>query len=289
MLDGGPESRYALQQYIGLLKRLPPASVVERWNINESVDVSVNAPFETAPMHVPLVRTSNAYGSLGYPSSARSGQSQVDGETPPEGKISLTAMSALLSSVDAKVTDCVTPNDYAVRLYRVLDRQFELSAEISGERRTITHPHDPHMIKSEVQRRTAGVRRKLCAADGSAASLKDMQRIIVKLQDEVASLKATIARLRGVNRGIEASLVVCKSLKAAHAQLKQSVRFAVLDLLDTNAEQRRTFAELIGAEATRELTLSSAGGGLSMVKLGELSDEIDAMKKKSLSRCKRHK
>ncbi|CUG90538.1 Hypothetical protein, putative [Bodo saltans] len=293
-------------QYIAMLKRMPEATLRERFNNNDSIVVGGvgTVPFPNADHYVQERQLSLAYnpragvtapGSVLSPARAAGGQrfpaasgAAAAGSTtdkkilpsavPVEAKPTILQMEMLLKALSASTADCVTTNDYAVKLYQNLDRYFDLSAEISGTAIKLRRAFGTVGFSSAEDEKKAreAIKAKLGATDGSPSSLADAQKKLAKAYDRIRDMSETIERLRGVKTDIALLQDRAKQLRETCASVKQTARFQLLDMQDFLTDQSARLRTLVGTEALRGTGV--AGGGINAAKKALLDAEIKKMK-----------
>lgn len=233
----------AYLNFVHMLQRLPEAPVIERHLMREGSTFSNPVPAHAT--RVTFVPTSTAFvGGRTSPTTTT-----AISPTPTIGnsvhsarleKLRITQLEPLLRDIGCDVGDCVTANDYAVRLHEVLDRQFDLEAALSTERA------DPRSRVNATDR----VMRLLNAADGGAASLEDANRAITLLRDHNAELQGQVNRLRGMRPALAKALSALRELRQELEELRSSVRFSVYEGTEAVRESARELSVLTGENVT---------------------------------------
>lgn len=289
-------ARFAVMQYAAMLKRVPEASLVERFNNADAivVDGVGRIPFPNAEHFVQKNQLTFGYTpSTGSPTSqppvfaspkltksSKDSGAQLPSVVPVEAKLTISGMELLLRSIGASTVDCVTTNDYAVRLNQVLDRQFDLTAEISGAVVKVRRPFGTSFPPAAEQAARDKIKGKLGAVDGSATSLTDAQRRITKLQDRVRDMQETIDRLRQVKSDIAVIQANARSIRETVVQVKQASRFQFLDMQDFLMDQVNRFKAMVGSDALRQTGVSAAGS-MNAAKKAAMEEQIRTMKEQN--------
>lgn len=298
-LEESQAARFAVMQYIAMLKRMPEATLREQFNNNDAIIVGGvgTVPFPHAAHYVQNRELSLAYNpraGAASPNTILSPSKSIVGRLPSgqkdekktilpsavqvESKPTIVQLEMLLRALGSSTADCVTTNDYAVRLYRNLDRYFDLSAEISGAttklRRALGTGGFP---SSDSERKIREkIKAKLGASDGSPSSLADAQKQLAKAQDRIRDMTSTIERLRGVKADIVLLQEQARNLRETCAAVKQTTRFQLLDMQDFLSDQSTRLRGLVGSDAIRSTGI--AGGGINAAKKAALEEEIKKMK-----------
>ena len=310
----------ALHHYTAVLQRIPADSLPASERLNNLASLSVkatmtpshlrggfeasNSPRKLIDSQLSLASPSFAFGGVANEANlqrsaqfieriqrarassptSRSGGGGGGGDwmdAPREDPLRLNHLEQFLRSIRAKVEDCVVPNDYAVRLYEILSRQYDVKAAIS------THSARDVSLRSRLQKRQAG--QSLNSKDdgsGEPSDVDEAKRVIMRLRDKMADMQRKIDRQGAVRDKLQGVRNKCIEIKGGLSELRQSTRFQALDLLDFHRDQSAIARPLLGLpldgpSPPGSPLFSGGGGGFSVVKQNEVEEEIKRMKEKN--------
>lgn len=222
-----------------------PSEIRARYAVtDESRLIATSTPFwcpSLSPRKTPFVRPVSELG-LRCPSLNRKVEERfvepaltksdsLSSGTVKCDALGVIALSSFLARIGCRTTDCVTPNDYAVRLNQALRTQFDLSAEIS----THTRIRKPEPLGSSVPR----------TINAGQDEIESLQRTMKQLEFDLREERFRSERLRKV-ANLKPIYLRVKALKQVVSDFRDEVRFFRSDAVEAIKIQVDAFHDIPG-------------------------------------------
>ena len=184
-------------------------------------------------------------------------------------KMTISLMDAMLKNVACPVGDCVSPNDYAIRLFHVLRHQFDLAAPLSTASSSVV---GRGLAPSDKTTRIL----RLVEEDNSAAAaeLKRLKDSNQQLIDEISKLKAESKR-EVQPAQYEPLLRQLANLKEVANGCRNAVKYGVLEIQEI---LQRSMSEFHAMPIVKEVGVGSASGGMSLARQRSIAASVHAQR-----------